>query len=93
MPLSTTPRAVDNDDDMLRTVASCSNEAVDALALADAQRQAALRRVAQRYGRALHINLRDLMDILNVPPKGLDGAHRGEAEDRQRTTHPEDTVG
>ncbi|HYN61849.1 MAG TPA: HDOD domain-containing protein [Rubrivivax sp.] len=107
LPLSTTPRAVDNDDDMLRTVASCSNEAVDALALAGAQRQAALRRVAQRYGRALHINLRDLMDIVNVPTKGLDGAYRGDAdadadadvdadadaEDRQRATHPKDTVG
>jgi HD-like signal output (HDOD) protein len=73
MPLGTPPRSVDNDDDMLRTVASCSNETVDALALTGAPRQAALRRVAQRYGRALKLSLRDLLDMLNLPPKDLEG--------------------
>ena len=53
LPLRTPPRTIDNDDDMLRAVASCANEAVDALALPAARRQAALQRVAQRYARAL----------------------------------------
>jgi HD-like signal output (HDOD) protein len=70
LPVSTTPRAVVNDDDVLRAVASCANEAVDALGLPGAQRQAALGRVAQRYGRALKISLRDLQDILKLRPGG-----------------------
>ena len=53
LPLATPPRTIDNDDDMLRAVASCANEAVDALGLPEARRAQALRRVAQRYGRAL----------------------------------------
>jgi len=64
MPLATPPRAIDNDDDMLRAVASCANEAVDALGLPEARRSSALRRVAQRYGRALHIKLDDLQEAL-----------------------------
>ncbi|MBX3645365.1 MAG: HDOD domain-containing protein [Rubrivivax sp.] len=64
MPLSTTPRAIDNDDDLLRAVASCANEAMDALSLPQAGRTDALRRVAQRYGRALRIGLRDLQDAV-----------------------------
>jgi non-specific serine/threonine protein kinase len=67
LPLSTQPRAVDNDDDVLRAVASCANEAVDALALPPPQRAPALRRVAQRYGRVLRIDLRDLQDALAAP--------------------------
>jgi eukaryotic-like serine/threonine-protein kinase len=66
MPLATPPRTIDNDDDMLRAVASCANEAVDALGLPDARRAQALRRVAQRYGRALHIKLDDLQDALRA---------------------------
>lgn len=66
LPLSTPPRSVDNDDDMLRAVASCGNEAVDAARLPASQRQAALRRVAQRYARALHIELRDLQQALKA---------------------------
>jgi non-specific serine/threonine protein kinase len=64
MPLATPPRTIDNDDDMLRAVASCANEAVDALDLPEERRSQALRRVAQRYGRALHIKLEDLQDAL-----------------------------
>ncbi len=66
MPLSTQPRTVDNDDDMLRAVASCANEAVDATALPAARRQQALRRVAQRYARALRISFNDLQDALSA---------------------------
>jgi hypothetical protein len=45
-------------------VASCGIEAADALALPAQQRQAALRRVAQRYARALKIDRQDLLDAL-----------------------------
>ena len=70
LPLATTPRAADNDDDLLRAVASCANEAVDALALPAAQRATELRRVAQRYVRTLRISLRDLQDALNAAGNG-----------------------
>jgi HD-like signal output (HDOD) protein len=66
MPLTTPPRTIDNDDDMLRAVASCANEAVDVLGLPEERRPQALRRVAQRYGRALHIKLEDLQDALQA---------------------------
>ena len=67
LPLATAPRSIDNDADMLRAVAGCGNEAVDAVTLDAAQREAALRRVAQRYARPLHIDLRDLHDALKLP--------------------------
>jgi len=66
MPQATPPRSIDNDDDMLRAVASCANEAIDANALPAARRLQALRRVAQRYARALHIDFNDLQDALSV---------------------------
>ncbi len=67
LPLATAPRSIDNDEDLLRAVASCGNEALDAVNLPAAQRATALRRVAQRYARPLHIDLRDLQDALNLP--------------------------
>jgi HD-like signal output (HDOD) protein len=66
MPLATQPRTVDNDDDMLRAVASCANEAVDASALPAARRPQAMRVVAQRYARVLDISFNDLQDAINV---------------------------
>ncbi len=72
LPLATQPRSLDNDDDVLRAAASCGNEAVDACALPTAQRQAALRRVAQRYARVLKIELRDLEAALKLPSSRQD---------------------
>jgi len=66
MPQATQPRTVDNDDDMLRAVASCANEAIDAIELPPARRPQALRRVAQRYSRALRISFNDLQDALKA---------------------------
>jgi non-specific serine/threonine protein kinase len=65
-PLATPPRSVDNDDDLLRAVASCANEAVDAAQAPDEQRAPALRRVALRYGRPLHLKLEDLQKALEA---------------------------
>jgi eukaryotic-like serine/threonine-protein kinase len=70
LPASTPPRNIENDDDVLRAVASCANEAVDALGLPAEQQPAAVARVAQRYGRALNISLRDLQGILKIPKTG-----------------------
>lgn len=64
LPLATSPRSVDHDDDVLRTVASCANEAMDTLSLPPPVRPAALQRVAQRYARVLKLTLRDLQQAL-----------------------------
>ena len=53
-----------SDVDMLRLVASCANEVLDAVALPSRQAIAAVQRVAQRYGRALDITLKDIQDAL-----------------------------
>jgi non-specific serine/threonine protein kinase len=59
LPLATPVRGVEGDDEMLRTVASAANEAIDTLALPDSRRPAALARVAQRYARIIDLPLRD----------------------------------
>lgn len=57
-------RSAESDDDMLRTVASCANEAVDADAPGALSPGAALQRVAQRYGRVLGVGVRELQAAL-----------------------------
>ncbi|MDE2277359.1 MAG: HDOD domain-containing protein, partial [Burkholderiales bacterium] len=59
-PMATAVRLPTHDDEMLRCVASCANEAMDAAALPAPRMAAALQRVVQRYGRALAITQRDL---------------------------------
>jgi len=54
----------DNDLDMLRTVASCANEAIEAIAQPARLAGAALHRVALRYGRPLGLTLKDLQEAL-----------------------------
>lgn len=64
-------RSAESDDDMLRDVASCANEATEATALPAARVLPALQRVVQRYGRVLNLNLRDLQAALQgqaAPP-------------------------
>jgi eukaryotic-like serine/threonine-protein kinase len=95
LPASTLPRTIDNDEGMLRTVASCANEAVDALSLPAAARQAALRRVAQRYGRVLNLELRDLVEVLNLTGRGHGGMGAWPMpDDDQRANQetPQDTI-
>ena len=70
MPLATPPRTIDNDDDMLRAVASCAHEAIDALAGPTELQDSALRRVIQRYGRALGLRLEDLKVVLDEAGRG-----------------------
>ena len=64
LPPGVPVRSVDGDDDMLRAVASCANEAIDALAQPPHRVMPALQRVVQRYGRALDIGMRDLQAAL-----------------------------
>jgi HD-like signal output (HDOD) protein len=61
-----------SDVDMLRLVASCANEVLDAVALPSRQAVPAVQRVAQRYGRALAITLKDIQDALQPPPPNTD---------------------
>ena len=56
-----------SDVDMLRLVASCANDVLDAVALPSRQAVPAVQRVAQRYGRALDISLKDIQDALQPP--------------------------
>ena len=64
LPTGVPVRSVDHDDDMLRTVASAANEAMDALALPGARQAASLERVALRYARTLGLNVRDLVSAV-----------------------------
>ena len=61
-----------SDVDMLRLVASCANDVLDAAGLPPRQAADGLHRVAQRYGRALDITLKDLQDALQLPSPGAD---------------------
>jgi non-specific serine/threonine protein kinase len=64
LPRTTPVRQPDNEDELLRALASCAHEAVDALEQPAPRVAAALQKVAQRYGRALDLTLRDLQAAL-----------------------------
>jgi eukaryotic-like serine/threonine-protein kinase len=67
LPRDKPARAPDGDGDVLRTVASAANDAVDAVSLLPAARIAhGLSLVAQRYGRALEVSARDLQEALQA---------------------------
>lgn len=68
LPADAQVRAVDSDTEMLRLVASCANEAVDALALPAAQLDVVLQRIIGRYGRVLNLQLDELRDALELLP-------------------------
>ncbi len=74
----TAVRAIESDDDMLRATASCANEVVDALSLPARHGAAAMQRVAQRYGRALGMTLRDLQLAAQGQSPHDDDDDRGE---------------
>lgn len=64
IPLAKPVRRPDSDADMLRTVASAANEAIDALELPPTKVPSALTQVAQRYGRLLEIGARELHEAV-----------------------------
>jgi len=61
-----------SDIDMLRLVASCANDVLDAVSQPSRQAVPAVQRVAQRYGRALGISLKDIQDALQPPAAATD---------------------
>ena len=65
-PLGTNPHTPSNDDEVLRLLASCGNEAVDALAQPAPRVVAALTRVVSRYGRLFNFGLRELQAALQA---------------------------
>ena len=74
LPQNTPVRNADSDDDVLRTLASCANEAVDALALPAPRVAGALHRVVGRYGRTLEFGLRELQAALQGQASGPVGS-------------------
>jgi eukaryotic-like serine/threonine-protein kinase len=81
LPTQVPVRHADGDDEVLRTVASAANEAVDALALPAAQQAGAIERVAQRYARVLEVTARDLQAALQASGAGSIGATADEDEE------------
>lgn len=68
LPTDAPVHTPDDDDGMLRLVASAANEAIDALALPAPQVPHALQRVVQRYARTLAVTLKDLQTALQDGP-------------------------
>ncbi len=68
LPLSTPVHKATSDDEMLRALASCAHEAMDALSLAGPRVNAALGRVLQRYATVLNITAADLQAGLRDKP-------------------------
>jgi non-specific serine/threonine protein kinase len=81
LPTQVPVRHADGDDEVLRTVASAANEAVDALALPAAQQAGAIERVAQRYARVLEVTARDLQAALQASGAGGIGATADDYEE------------
>ncbi|MEW6704146.1 MAG: HDOD domain-containing protein [Pseudomonadota bacterium] len=73
LPVDKPVRQLDGDGDLLRAVGSLGNEVVDAIGLPAAQVTPALARVAQRYGRALDVTLKDLQEAVQIALHGGDG--------------------
>jgi len=64
LPLGKPVRQADGDAELLRCTASAANEVVDSTRLPAARQAAALTVIAQRYGRVLAVNPRDVADAL-----------------------------
>jgi non-specific serine/threonine protein kinase len=64
-----------SDDEMLRLIAACANEAVDAAEEPAPKVAAALQRVVQRYGRLIELSLRTLQEALQDRPSAERIAH------------------
>jgi non-specific serine/threonine protein kinase len=80
LPVDKPVRQLDGDGDVLRAVGSLGNEVVDAMGLPAQQVAPALARVAQRYGRALDITLKDIQEAVQV---ALQGGSDGRAVDEE----------
>ncbi len=73
LPLLTPVRTAESDDDVVRALASCANEVVDALGLPAPRQLAAMQKVVARYGRQFNMTLRDLQGVLQGQALGTVG--------------------
>ena len=89
LPLTTPVRNTEADDDLLRTLASCANEAVDALGEPAPRVAQALQKVVQRYGRVLGVTLRDVQAALQgkSPAGAAPISHTAHAPLERTTAH------
>jgi non-specific serine/threonine protein kinase len=71
LPLSTPVRSAVGDDALLRAVASCAHEAVQALLLPAPRVNAALEHVALRYSRVLGLGPREWLDAVRRKPERI----------------------
>jgi len=69
VPLDRPVRVAESEDELLRMLASCAHEALDALDLPSAQHGPALARIANRYARALDLDGRRLHHALQSAPE------------------------
>jgi HD-like signal output (HDOD) protein len=74
-------RQLDGDGDVLRAVGSLGNEVADAIGLPAQQVTPALARVAQRYGRALNLTLKDIQEAVQIALNGGSGDGLAGADD------------
>ena len=70
MPLTAAVHQAGSDAEILRLTASCANEVVDAVGAAAQHRAALLQRVAQRYGKALGVSLKDVQQAASGQAPG-----------------------
>jgi non-specific serine/threonine protein kinase len=70
LPLDKAVRTPVTDDEILRALGSAANEAVDALALPEADRAAAVARVAKRHARWLELTPQELSAALQASARG-----------------------
>jgi len=78
-PLAGLIHAPGSDADLLRLVASCANEVLDAASLPALKAVPALQRVVQRYGRPLNLSLKDIQDALQPEAAAAAPAQRSTA--------------
>jgi len=89
LPLDAPVRRPDSDADVLRLTASAANEIVDAIASASGARAAAaLGQIAQRYGRALGVNTREVGEALQSAREALRKGTAAQASERTLTPEP-----
>ncbi|WP_431104653.1 HDOD domain-containing protein [Roseateles noduli] len=70
-------RHADGDTELLRLTCSLANELVDALALPERKRQAAIELATRRYARALGLGLREIYDALGTSGAITDAGESG----------------
>lgn len=68
LPPGAPVRVHGSDSELLRMTASCANEVIEAVAGPAKSHLSALQRVAQRYGRALGVTVRDLQAVAQGQP-------------------------